>query len=1450
MQTPQKTPFFSTHRLSKILAFFCCARSASSIEGLLLASPVSGGMAQFSKRLSWLFLLLCAQLFFADSASATSCAPTFSTTVNTAHTYTLQTNVGGADYSCDNNGTFGIYNDTVCDTGPNTTSQGGTAYMDGGSPDTIQYTPPNNFVGTDILTFYTTTNGATCVARTATVTVTGLSVNGVAPGSGPITSGNSVVITGTGFSGATSVTFGGTNATSYTVNSSTQITAVAPAHSAGTVDIIVVSPPYTSAAGASDHYVFVAAPTVTSLATTSGPTGGTTSVVITGTNFTGATAVNFGGTAASSFTVNSAMQITATAPAHAAGTIDITVVTTGGTSATGAGDHFTYVSAPTVTSLVTTSGPTGGATSVIITGTNFSGATGVNFGGTAGTSVVVNSTTQITVNSPAHTAGTIDVTVITPGGTSATGAGDHFAYVAAPTVTSLATSSGPVGGGTSVVITGTNFTGATAANFGVPAGTSLVVNSATQITVTSPINSAGIIDITVVTPGGTSATSGSDQFTYVVAPAVTSLSPTSGASAGGTSVVITGTNFTGASAVKFGVTNASSYTVNSATQITATAPAGSGTVDVTVITMGGTSSTSGSDPFTYVVAPAVTSLSPTSGASAGGTSVVITGTNFTGASAVKFGVTNASSYTVNSATQITATAPAGSGTVDVRVVTVGGTSSTSANDLFIYVPVGVITFTTPIAVSVMMGNTLTNAATSTLSGGSYGAITYSSSNTAVATVSASGVVTSVSAGTATITAMQAAVNGMNAQATQTYSLTVNALPVGTLRFTTPTSATITMGNTLTNAATSTLSGGSYGASSYSSSNTAVETVSASGVVTSVSAGTATITATQAAVNGVNAQATQSYTLTVGKQVQIALKLTATKTSIFKGSGTSVLSTTGGSGTGALTYSVTGGCTINGNTLTASNIPGNCIVTATKAADANFAVVSANLTIIIQNTYASTVSLNASNHLPMQGQSLTLSVAITPTIATGNVTIVDGTTTIDNASVQNGVLTYTTSSLSVGIHSFVANYAGDAQTSPGSSVAVIVSVNSRPDPSTNTVVKAHINSQVTNSQRFTLAQINNIYNHVELLHNDFTVHNSFGIGLNAPNMDVFNMVTGKLYGNFSSAPENTINDLGIATASNQLGSKAHGPFVTENVNSDDQISKENGADTVAQSPGQNGMQLAGKPVAFWTAGNIDVGHMGNADGGNTKFSSTGVTIGVDMLWSPKLIVGASAGYAKDSSTFDTMGSDSDSKQVSASLYGSYKVNKEWFIDGVLGYGHMTFDNHRWDDIDSVLLNGNRSGSVEYAVLSIARNMLIGDINFQPFGRFDLVHANLNAYSEQGSMLAVTYTDASLNNTSFTGGLNVFKNYYKDAGIWTPSLKLQVRHRTSGEVSQNMYYSDLGSGSTLYNVSVTGLPDNTESLGLGMSYKTRRGLLLNFNWLGSMGSNNYHANSFKIDARAGF
>ncbi len=171
-------------------------------------------------------------------------------------------------------------------------------------------------------------------------------------------------------------------------------------------------------------------------------------------------------------------------------------------------------------------------------------------------------------------------------------------------------------------------------------------------------------------------------------PTVSSLSPTSGIH--GTSVTITGTNFTSGSTVSFGGV-AATATVNSPTQITATVPSGSGSVNVTVTTSVGTSATGAASLFTYLL-PSVTGLSPTGGPP--GTSVIITGTNFTSGSTVSFGGV-AATATVNSPTQITATAPSGSGTVNVTVTTGAGTSATGTASQFIYSPPPTVTNLSP-----------------------------------------------------------------------------------------------------------------------------------------------------------------------------------------------------------------------------------------------------------------------------------------------------------------------------------------------------------------------------------------------------------------------------------------------------------------------------------------------------------------------------------------------------------------------------------------------------------------------------------------------------------------------------------------------------------------------------------------------------------------------------------
>jgi hypothetical protein len=266
-------------------------------------------------------------------------------------------------------------------------------------------------------------------------------------------------------------------------------------------------------------------------------------------------------------------------------------------------------------------------------------------------------------------------------------AGACAANAQAPTVTSVSPNSTAAGNG--VTISGTNFIDVTAIKFGnVLASEAAVVKSPTSITVGVPPGT-GTVDVTVTAAGGTSAISAADQFTYPAVPTVTAVSPNSGPITGGTNVTITGTGFTGPGingvTVFFGGSRALSFIVNGATTVTAISPPGTGMVDVTVSSVNGTSPTSAADQFTYsATMPSVTSISPNNGPTAGGTTVTITGANLTAATAVRFGSTNAASFTVNSTTSITATSPAGSGTVDITVTTPGGTSPTSAADRFTY----------------------------------------------------------------------------------------------------------------------------------------------------------------------------------------------------------------------------------------------------------------------------------------------------------------------------------------------------------------------------------------------------------------------------------------------------------------------------------------------------------------------------------------------------------------------------------------------------------------------------------------------------------------------------------------------------------------------------------------------------------------------------------------------
>jgi len=608
-----------------------------------------------------------------------------------------------------------------------TSGNGGTAVTITGTNLGTTYRILFNGVNATVATLTSTTSVTVIVPANATTGVislttpsgtatTGTNFTVLNPGQAPTitsytpaagaTQGTAVTITGTNFTGATSLTFNGTAAT-YTVVNATTITTTVPV--GATTGSLTVTTPVGSASTN-----FKVLPAITSFSPSSGFVG--TTVTITGTTLTGALDVKFNGTYANSFTVVNATTITAAVPVGATTGL-ITVRTPSGTATSAT--NFTVTSGLVVDDFSPVRGNVG--TAVTITGQGFTGATSVLFNGTPVASFTVASDYEIWTTVP--TGATTGPITVTRAALSATSAGTFYMPItndqcanaisvacgsSTPGTTVGSTHTGDpsttcgagafttatlgvfykfvgVGGNVTVSTCSSNYDGLVGVFTGSCGAFTCVggdddgcgvSGGGSTVTFNSVLNTTYYIYVSGYVNGGVPATG---DFTLTVScanmPTVTSFNPTSGPV--GTGVTITGTNFTGATAVKFNGTNATGVNVVNATTITANVAAGSTTGPVSVVTPVGTATSASNFTVTATTATSITSFTPTSGPI--GTSVVITGANFTGATAVRFNGTNASSFVVNSATQITATVATGTTTGAITVVAPSGTATSATN---------------------------------------------------------------------------------------------------------------------------------------------------------------------------------------------------------------------------------------------------------------------------------------------------------------------------------------------------------------------------------------------------------------------------------------------------------------------------------------------------------------------------------------------------------------------------------------------------------------------------------------------------------------------------------------------------------------------------------------------------------------------------------------------------
>jgi hypothetical protein len=439
----------------------------------------------------------------------------------------------------------------------------------------------------------------------------------VTPAFGPAAGGTAVAISGSGFTGATDVTFGGGAATNVAVNGDgTAITATTPAHDVGAVPVVVTGSDGTLVTVGG--FFFIPATTATAVTVTGvnplmGSTAGHTPVVITGSGFRDGAQVAFGGAAATGVRVLADAIIIAVTPAHDAGAVAVTVTNRSGQSGS-LDSAFMYVTpspapAPTITRIEPATAPASGLSPtstalddhhgqpVAIIGTGFQPDAAVTFDGTPVDHATTLSSTVILTTAPDHAAGKVDVVVTNPDGQSAISP-QQFTYAAPtpgapPKIATVVSSPGSADdhGSPLVTITGAGFVRGATVMFGDTVADHAEVIGSTVILATAPHHAPGTVGVTVTNPDGQSDTL-ANAYTFVApttaALSISAVEPEVGLAAGGMRVRVRGTGFAAGVTVTFDTTPGTNIEIIDSTLLVVTTPAHAvGTVNVTVTNAAG-----------------------------------------------------------------------------------------------------------------------------------------------------------------------------------------------------------------------------------------------------------------------------------------------------------------------------------------------------------------------------------------------------------------------------------------------------------------------------------------------------------------------------------------------------------------------------------------------------------------------------------------------------------------------------------------------------------------------------------------------------------------------------------------------------------------------------------------------------------------------------------------------
>ena len=209
-------------------------------------------------------------------------------------------------------------------------------------------------------------------------------------------------------------------------------------------------------------------------------------------------------------------------------------------------------------------------------------------------------------------------------------------------------------------------------------------------------------------------------------------------------------------------------------------------------------------------------------------------------------------------------------------------------------------------------------------------------------------------------------------------------------------------------------------------------------------------------------------------------------------------------------------------------------------------------------------------------------------------------------------------------------------------------------------------------------------------------------------------------------------------------------------------------------------------SLWSNGEILFENKGiSSKSSEQDVNSIFLTLGIDKPYKENGLFGVAFNYGKDEISVGNAGSGIDSTNLGLNFYSSNLLKNKFPLESQIGFGKMDMNTKRIDN--STSHEGNRDVYMIFGSAKIlAEPLKIKYFQLTPYGRLDLAHINLKAFSESGSSLALTFKDQTVNRKMVSLGLNIDRDFIFDDWRLKPFLGISYGYDLTGDSIVDMNY----------------------------------------------------------------